>query len=189
MSDLPTPSTKPVATGTIHTIEFGPPSDMPEINWLWRRVYIFLVTAGASYETDKLALRVTDQKLLHSIIGYLVAIIALMALLYIAGASSENITKLVGAIKTTRKETISTAESTTQQLNVPDTTTATINSGGQDDATQSRRNDESDPQSTGGSATATATVRTASPATGGSNSDGTSDPADSTDPILRRPAI
>lgn len=86
------------------TVTHEDPSDLPEINWLWRRIFIFMVTMGAMGHVAWTAYRVTDVQTLRQTIFYDQGLIALMALLYIAGASSEAITRLVGAVRTSRKE-------------------------------------------------------------------------------------
>lgn len=94
---------------TIKTVEHAEPSALPETGWLWRRVYAFAVTLGMTVLAWRISERVSDPATLRMALRYAYWTILLMCLLYMAGASAEAITKLVGAIRTTRKETITTA--------------------------------------------------------------------------------
>lgn len=183
----------PKASGMTHVVEYGDPSDMPEMQWFWRRIFIYAVTFGASYELDKLSSRIHSEPLLHDIVRLMCAVVMLAMMLYVAGASSEAITKLVGAIKTSRKETVSTADvvttnnshdgvSTAQATTSPApaasvTSTLEATDVGTPDTNEpttgsTPRNDGADSQPSGTS----------------SESSG-DDPTDPTDPVLRRPAV
>lgn len=94
---------------TIKTVEHLEPSAMPETGWLWRRVYAFAVTLAMTLLAWRVSERIQDEASLREALRYAHWAILLMCLLYMAGASAEAITKLVGAIRTTRKETITTA--------------------------------------------------------------------------------
>lgn len=94
---------------TIRTVEHGDPSPLPENNWLWRRLYVFVVTAllcahiaWTSHQTD-------DVYTLRMAIRNDQGLILLFALLYLAGATTERITELFAALRSTRKETTTTA--------------------------------------------------------------------------------
>ena len=94
---------------TIKTIEHAEPSALPETGWLWRRVFAFALTFAMTVLAWRISERVTDVGTLRLALRYAFWTILLMCLLYMAGASAEAITKLIGAIRTTRKETITTA--------------------------------------------------------------------------------
>lgn len=91
------------------TVEHGEASAMPEIGWLWRRLYIFPLTGALCWMIFTGALNTKDVPTLREIIRGDQILLALMMLLYLAGASTEAITRLVGAIKTSRKETVTEA--------------------------------------------------------------------------------
>lgn len=95
----------PVVTKTVEHLE---PSNLPEVNWFFRRIYIFTLTIALSWMVWHLSLKVTDAKVLRDIIRVDQWLIALLAILYVAGASAEAITKLVAAWRTSRKETVTT---------------------------------------------------------------------------------
>lgn len=98
----------PVPAVVATTVEYGEPSPQPELTWLWRRAYVFAVTA---------ALCVHVAWLSHGLQGHAVEriirndqfLIAGYALLYLAGASTEAIAKVVAAVRTSRRETTTTA--------------------------------------------------------------------------------
>lgn len=94
---------------TIRTVEYGDASDLPEINWLWRRVFIFALTAACAFHVWLTIRRVHDIETLRQTVRNDQLLIALLALLYIAGASTEAITRLVGAVRTSRRETVAEA--------------------------------------------------------------------------------
>lgn len=83
-------------------------SDLPEISWLWRRIYIFSVTYLLLALLWMITDRSTDPRILKAIANGVMILIGLGMMLYVAGASSEAITRLVGAVKTTRKEIVRT---------------------------------------------------------------------------------
>lgn len=99
------PASAPVTT---KTVEHAEASDLPEVNWFFRRIYIFALTIALAWMVWHLSLRVTEPKILRDIIRVDQWLIALLAFLYIAGASAEGVVKLVAALKTTRKETVKT---------------------------------------------------------------------------------
>lgn len=97
---------KPQATTT--TIEHTDASALPELDWGWRRGFIFVVTSALLLLVWRIVEMVADVITLRMIARYSLILVGLGMMLYIAGASSEGITKLVQAAKTTRKETTTT---------------------------------------------------------------------------------
>lgn len=102
-------SDSPAEPAVVKTVEHGEASDLPETNWLWRRVFTFALTAAMLLYAWRLSERVTDIATLRMALRYAFALLALLALLYLAGASTEAITRLLAAVKTTRKETVTSA--------------------------------------------------------------------------------
>jgi len=94
---------------TVRTVEHNEASALPETGWLWRRVFVFACTAVVLAMVWRVSERVTDVGTLKMTIRYLIFAVYLFALLYLAGASTEAITRLLAAVRTTRKETVSTA--------------------------------------------------------------------------------
>lgn len=94
---------------TIHTVEHGEASELPELGWFWRRTFAFGFTVACLLFAWRVSERVTDVATLRMGLRMALGLAALMALLYMAGASTEAITKLFAAVRTTRKETLTTA--------------------------------------------------------------------------------
>lgn len=103
------------AQSTIKTVEYTTPSDMPEISWFWRRWYVFGVSAAAvghiywmsAYPSD------TQNARQASLCDY--ALLTALVFFYIAGASAEGFVRLVGAIRTSRKETVTSTPNGTPE--------------------------------------------------------------------------
>src|SRR4051794_41046166 len=93
----------------IRTVEHGEASDLPETNWLWRRWFAFGFTLTCIGLVWRVSERTSDLVTLRMIARNSLALAGLMCLLYMAGASSEAITRLLAAVRTTRKETVTTA--------------------------------------------------------------------------------
>jgi apolipoprotein N-acyltransferase len=88
------------------TTEHTEASALPELDWKWRRWFVFGLTValvGLAWRVIEITPDVTT---LRMVARYSLFLVALLAMLYIAGASAEGITKLVQAAKTTRKETV-----------------------------------------------------------------------------------
>lgn len=92
----------------VHTVEHTEASAMPEVKWGWRRLYIFLVTAALLAPVYWVTYRTTDIETAKMIARYAMWLVGLYAMLYVAGSTSTDITGLVAAFRTTRKETITT---------------------------------------------------------------------------------
>lgn len=102
-------TTQPAAeAATIRTVEHGEASALPEIAWGWRRTFAFGFTVACVLLVWRISERVSDIATLRMIARYALGLVALMALLYMAGASTEAITKLTAAWRTTRRETVTT---------------------------------------------------------------------------------
>lgn len=81
-----------------------PQDPLPEAGWLWRRVFVYAVTAAILFilygSVDRLGTVAVVRpdigiKAFVSIVKLLVITINVMALFYLAGASAEQITKLI----------------------------------------------------------------------------------------------
>lgn len=95
---------------TVKTVEFADPSPVPESNWFWRRLYVFVVTCALAIHIGWMTLtQIKDEKILREVIRNDQGLIMLFALLYLAGASAEAIGGIIAAIRTSRKETTTTA--------------------------------------------------------------------------------
>lgn len=94
---------------TVHTVEHLDPSELPETNWLWRRTFIFVTTLAALGLAYWIVGKTADIDTLRMIARLALYLVAFFALLYIAGAGSEDITRLVTAFRSTRKETVTSA--------------------------------------------------------------------------------
>ena len=93
---------------TTQVIEHTEASDLPEVNWTWRRWFVFMVTIASIGIVWRIVEKSSDITTLRMIARYSLVLAALMAMLYVAGASSEQVVRLIQAAKTTRKETITT---------------------------------------------------------------------------------
>lgn len=93
----------------VKTVEHGEASNLPEIQWGWRRTYVFIVTGLLCAHVGWTSYHMTDVGTLRMTIRNDQGLILLFALLYLAGASTEAITKLFAAVRTTRKETVTSA--------------------------------------------------------------------------------
>lgn len=101
-----------MSEATVHTIEHVDPSPVPESNWLWRRIYVFVVTALLCLHVGFTTwLRTNDVQTLRETIRNDQFLIMLFALLYLAGASAEAIGQIIASIRTSRKETVTSAPS------------------------------------------------------------------------------
>lgn len=98
-----------MADAVVHTIEHVDPSPVPESNWLWRRVYVFAVTALLCAHIGWVSMKVDDVATLRETIRNDQFLIMLFALLYLAGASAEVIGQIIASVRTSRKETITSA--------------------------------------------------------------------------------
>lgn len=117
---------------TIRTVEHGEASELPELGWFWRRTFAFGFTVACLLFAWRISERVTDVGTLRMGLRYSLGLVALMSLLYMAGASTEAITKLFAAVRTTRKETLTTAPPVGKVVSTAAGTSATT-AGDEDD--------------------------------------------------------
>ncbi len=113
-----TATTSP-ALAVTKTIEHNEASALPETGWFWRRLFIFAVSAALIYLIHRTLDRATDMPTVRLIARGLLILLGLSMLLYIAGASTEAITRLVGAVKTTRRETVTETPTTPHDPTAP----------------------------------------------------------------------
>lgn len=107
----------------VRTIEHGDPSPLPENNWLWRRTYVFAVTALLCAHVWWTSGKTDDVYTLRMTIRNDQGILVLFALLYLAGATTERITELFAALRSTRKETRTFAPPPASVTTTPEGTT------------------------------------------------------------------
>lgn len=95
-------------TATVRTVEYGEASRLPDTSWMWRRLLIFMICGGilvgmgyVLWEQPKL----DSSTNLFVRNGYYTLWLGLT--LYGVGATVTDITRLFAAMRTTRKETIS----------------------------------------------------------------------------------
>jgi hypothetical protein len=93
----------------IHTVEHGEASDLPENNWFWRRLFVWAVTVFASGMAFFISQRINDISTLRWALRFSFYTIWLCMVLYMCGATTERLTELMAALRSTRKETITTA--------------------------------------------------------------------------------
>jgi cytochrome bd-type quinol oxidase subunit 1 len=99
---------------TIKTVEYAEPSPVPENNWFWRRMFAFGFTVACFVFAWRLSERVEDIGTLRMALRYSLLGAAMMSLLYMAGASAEAIGRIVAAVRTSRKETVTHASPPTR---------------------------------------------------------------------------
>ncbi len=105
MADAPSPAEN--ATQTV--VEHGEASNLPDTSWLFRRALIFLIALAAIASVFWVLGHVTDISTLRMIARYSLGLQAFTLFLYVAGATASDVVRLVGAIRTTRRETVTTA--------------------------------------------------------------------------------
>lgn len=108
---------------TVKTVEHAEASELPETKWFWRRLFAFGFTLACIGLALRISERVTDIETLRMISRYALWLAGLMCLLYMAGATTDDITKLFAAMKTTRKETLTTADAPASVAVTPEVTT------------------------------------------------------------------
>jgi hypothetical protein len=99
---------------TRKVVEHGEASALPETSWMFRRLLIFVVTLAAIGSVWWVIGRLTDVATLRMVARYSLGLQALCLFLYVAGASATDVVRLVSAVRTARKETVTaTAEGPT----------------------------------------------------------------------------
>lgn len=97
------------APATVTTIEHGEASAMPEVNWLWRRVFVFALSICFCGLVWWIATRSSDIPTLREIARNSQWIILFCVFAYVMGASATDAVRLATALRSTRKETVTTA--------------------------------------------------------------------------------
>jgi membrane glycosyltransferase len=113
------------AVATVKTTEHGDASALPEINWTWRRYYVFAVTATLIALVYWITYKTVDIETLKMIARYALWLVFAYALLYVAGSTTTDITGLVAAFRTTVKITEGAAAPAGAVTTAGPTTTAT----------------------------------------------------------------
>lgn len=98
-----------MADAEIKTVEYTEPSPIPEIEWGWRRAYSYVVTLALMGHVGWLSWRIKDERILAESMTLSQYILVIVLLLYLAGASAEAIGKIIAAVRTSRKETVTSA--------------------------------------------------------------------------------
>lgn len=104
MSDTPT-----AAATVVTTVEHGEPSRIPVPSWTWRRYYTFALTALALALVWRITERVEDIITLRMVARYLCWIIMGLVFVYVAGATATDCVNMASVLRSTRKETTTTA--------------------------------------------------------------------------------
>lgn len=94
------------ASGLVHmekVVEHNEPSSLPELDWFWRRLYVFALTtfccALVWVRSDGLG-----DLSLRTVLKAAIWTINFLVLAYIVGASAEKVVQIVAALKSTRRE-------------------------------------------------------------------------------------
>lgn len=98
---------------TVTTVEHNEASRLPEPKWFWRRWLIYIVTLASliilSFTVWVVLQWVRDIGTLRLIIRYCFYTMWTAVILYGVGASVTDVAVLASAVRTTRKETVTTA--------------------------------------------------------------------------------
>lgn len=94
---------------TVTTVEHGDASELPTPRWVWRRWYVFFLTAAALALVWRITERLEDVTTLRMVARYLCLTIGGLVFVYVAGATATDCVNMVSALKSTRKETVTTA--------------------------------------------------------------------------------
>lgn len=90
-------------------VEHGEASTLPDTSWMFRRILIFVVALSSLALTWWIVGRITDIGTLRMIARYSQGLVALCIFVYVAGASATDVVRLVSAVRTTRRETVTSA--------------------------------------------------------------------------------
>lgn len=82
------------------------PAPIPEPSWFWRRIYVYAATVAFAAHVYWTSMRTTDPATLRMVIRNDQGLIVLFALLYVAGASTEAIARVIAAVRTHRTESV-----------------------------------------------------------------------------------
>lgn len=131
--------TEPVVT---RTVEFTEASRLPDTSWLWRRVLVYVVTCAVLVFLWRLnewiidpteTKRAVDWATVRMQLRNSYLTLWLVLTLYCVGASMEELTRLVAAWKTSRKETVTTAPPPVTVRTTPEKTEVTSGAEPDDD--------------------------------------------------------
>lgn len=83
-------------------------SDLPEPKKVWPSLLVTVISMWCLFLVHVIVNKSVDVGLLRETSRNLIYVIALCIFVFVAGATATDVVKLVGAIRTTRKETITT---------------------------------------------------------------------------------
>lgn len=98
-----------MTAATVHTVEHGEASEIPAARWVWRRWYVFALTAIAMGLLWRLTERVDDIVTLKMVAKYLCWTVMGLVFVYVAGATATDCVNMVSVLRSTRRETVTTA--------------------------------------------------------------------------------
>lgn len=98
-----------ITAATVTTVEHGEPSHIPSPSWTWRRYYTFALTGLAMLLLWRITERVTDIDTLRMVARYLCWIVMGLVFVYVAGATATDCVNMASVLRSTRKETTTTA--------------------------------------------------------------------------------
>lgn len=101
--------TTPAPVVTKQTISHEEASDLPELDWGFRRGYVFAVTTADFATLWAMPFIIKNEQTLRMVEKYLLWLLFLLCFLYLAGASAEKVVQITAALRTTRKEQIITS--------------------------------------------------------------------------------
>lgn len=96
-------------TAIVRTIEHGDASEIPAARWMWRRWYVFALTAVAMALLWRLTERMDDVTTLRMVAKYLCWTVGLLVFVYVAGATATDCVNMASVLRSTRRETFTTA--------------------------------------------------------------------------------
>lgn len=93
----------------VRTVEYGEASEIPAARWFWRRWYVFALTAAVLALIAWLARDIDDVITLRMTIRYLCWTLLSLVFVYVAGATATDCVNMVSVLRSTRRETVTTA--------------------------------------------------------------------------------
>jgi membrane glycosyltransferase len=94
---------------TVRTVEHGDASEIPAARWFWRRWYVIALTAAVLGLIAWLTREITDVITLRMTIRYLCWTLLSLVFVYVAGATATDCVNMVSVLRSTRRETVTTA--------------------------------------------------------------------------------
>lgn len=126
-----------MAEATVTTLEHGEASRLPDTAWLWRRILIYVVTLWAmslgtwmTYAVYNIAIsnappsQLVVLGLMGVVIRYSFYTVWAALILYGVGAAVTDVAQLAAAVRTTVRQTITTAQAPTVATSAPVTVVA-----------------------------------------------------------------